>query len=57
MSDFFTAEIATQRNARLIADAEAYRLAKTFRKANRARHAAKTHSGSHVPDVSKVTMA
>ena len=57
-SNYFTAEIANQRNAQLIAEAKEYRLAKSFRRA--ARHGgtgAKKTSGARVPDVSKVTMA
>jgi hypothetical protein len=56
-SNYFTAEIANQRNARLIAEAKEYRLAKSFRKAARGGNGSKTHSGGRVPDGSKVTMA
>jgi hypothetical protein len=56
-SSFFTAEIATQRNAELIAEAAEYRLAKSFRKGHARRGNTKGRAADRIPEVRSAKLA
>jgi hypothetical protein len=52
----FTAEMANQHNAQLIAEAQEYRLVKSFRRAARRGHA-KGRAEDRIPDTRKAKVA